>query len=209
MRLYHITSDLGQEPVKTFIPRVPTVFPEFEDSTTPRVCLCPSIEECILAVNYSEYFHRKGALMRVYSCEVTAENKHMFLTSDYLMRNNMVSDAFETHEVWCIEPITMNSKCYAVVNIDVTPILLFEFVRIKDIINALQELGIKCPIGEHYVNIHDSEWLYNQLIVWFKDNRMQNAEYELFKKVATACHCKSYKIENLKLHEVKVTIDED
>lgn len=111
---------------QVFKPRVPEYLdrydPEdknFENDTTPRVCLSPSIEGCLngIMVNMPRVnvMPAKSTRFYVYIPEKPFhEYKHK--TNKELIRDKDIFDASVTQEVWILEPVRM--KLYGVIEID-------------------------------------------------------------------------------------------
>lgn len=102
MDFFHISMDLGLDEVN-FIPRVPTYRCKEEDSTTKRICVCPSLEEAISAFPYKGYFanfslrRKKDNYLSVFKA-----NTDKYL--DHEQINDRVPDSHITKEHWILEP---------------------------------------------------------------------------------------------------------
>ena len=107
-----------------FKPRIPEYLGEynpndtdFENNTTPRVCVSPSIEGCFNAI-YCAFFPQHplpSDKLYVYTPEKPfREYKHK--TNKEIIRDKDVYDANLTKEVWILEPVRM--RLYGVIQLD-------------------------------------------------------------------------------------------
>jgi hypothetical protein len=92
MTVYHISHKyLGKSP--TLTPRVPETLLDGEEATTPRVCVCPSVENCYVAMLGPEVYHGVSA-MHVYQADGSAT-----------VPAKGVPDSRATKERWFLEPV--------------------------------------------------------------------------------------------------------
>lgn len=124
MKLYHLSFDLDQPKVKTFIPRIPPGALEDEDRSIPRVCLSRDVLGCVNALsafertdidkNWDEDAKNYKAIL--YSIDTDEIHPSALIDSFALYERGLVADALITQEHWCLTPITMQG----------TPVRLFQ-----------------------------------------------------------------------------------
>ena len=123
-KLYFHCSRDGNLDGQIFKPRVPEYIerynPEdtgFENSTTPRICLAPTIEGCLngIAVNMPRISPLAFDRVYVYTPEKPF-NEYKHKTNKELVRDKDVYDANITDEVWILEPVRM--KLYGIIQVD-------------------------------------------------------------------------------------------
>lgn len=114
-KLYHITLGTPTE----LTPRVPKNRLKEEDGITPRICVCPSIEDCFKGaywtVGYYEKWKYDGQdreLVRVLEFDIECIGKENIIDSKYIVDNNLVPDAFDTNEFWIINKTVKPSAIY-------------------------------------------------------------------------------------------------
>lgn len=204
MKLYHITDNLSQPAAMMFTPRVPDVNELYEDVFIPRVCLAPTIEGCMLAVPECSKFHYTGAKMRVYTCEVTKSNCNMFLPPLYLWENNMVLDAMDTGEVWCLVPIFMSSKCYEITELSMEHKLSFNNISVKSVINAFENLDTGLIIPHELYKVHSSEELFENLTGLLETHKLYNESDEFYESICKYKIVQTFDITKLTLKEIYI-----
>lgn len=136
MYLYHISKkDLGDQILLT--PRIPKHKDKYEDSTTPRVCCCPTIPGCIHAIPDFIFDGQSTTItntLYVYGAHIPVE---------YIIQPGytMVSDAWFTGELWVTHPETWfkvaTYRVYRQARLDGTPYSRFIF---HDAIQANDEI---------------------------------------------------------------------
>lgn len=102
---YHITTNLEHE--GRFYPRIPKHRIEQEESTTPRVCVAPTIEDCLTGIPDGGYGLRtllnnnnnKIKVFRIDTHKLGIQNQDV-LPSVHLFREGLVPDAATTNETW-------------------------------------------------------------------------------------------------------------
>ena len=126
--MYHIIYNLENrhdslEEVQTMLknlvlkPRIPETAMQLEDQDTPRICVAPTIEDCITAIGVTGTFRR---------CANTNEDAKSYENDDevypiivielpdtlnYITPDkNQVPDIEATNEKWLVEPFTPTSK---------------------------------------------------------------------------------------------------
>lgn len=133
---FHLSNDFEKD-IKTFIPRIPDSRMGKEDNTQNRVCVAPTIEDCIKAhpsillymnswdicqrVRVEECMAHKhyllehgksGFLCKLYYFEV---EKEFVVTNEELQKNNLVPDADITNEHWITTNIQPVDTAYILV----------------------------------------------------------------------------------------------
>lgn len=134
MTLYHVSADYYEPKTKLFTPRVPKHKMSQEDSVTPRICLGPTIERCLVALPDAYDIIYRGSKLRVYSCEVTRDNCKNFIPNQYIVDHRLVSDAHITQEVWCTAPIEMTSKLYMIMSGAFIDDYAWDKISVKDMV---------------------------------------------------------------------------
>lgn len=174
IKLFHITRDF-KEPISVFKPRVPSSRMGTEDSTTPRICVSPTIKGCILGhpnivqflnaydeepiytveetmaeQQYSLVHGISGILCRVYEFEVDAS---IVKTSTELVSESLVPDAHITNEHWILEEVKPVSMHFIIIK--KANILFFTENGIVDEVEVeyqsfeIKELGIVMSVMEY------------------------------------------------------------
>lgn len=97
--MYHLS--FKQLHNKIIYPRVPNntlTKNRLEDGYIPRICFCPTIEQCLMAIGKNI----EGRKFNVY----TVLNKNCkIISNDNIIKNAYVPDAEYTKEIWVIEPV--------------------------------------------------------------------------------------------------------
>ena len=107
---YHVSLDLKHP--GSFSPRIPENKSKIgtEDDTTPRVCVCETIEGCLSAMPGGgleiESLTDNQYYLKVFSIDTErlGLKKEDILCWDYLYQNNLVPDAEITQEHWILKP---------------------------------------------------------------------------------------------------------
>ena len=98
MILYHVT--LFNKPTQEIlIPRIPEDTSIGEEVKTNRICLAPSIIQCLRALEIYKYFQEDTLDVKVYKI-VVDENDEQLISWEQLYLNGLVDDAALTHEYW-------------------------------------------------------------------------------------------------------------
>lgn len=98
MILYHVT--LFNKPTQEIlIPRIPGDTSIGEEVKTNRICLAPSIIQCLRALEIYKYFQEDTLDVKVYKI-VVDENAEQLISWEQLYLNGLVDDAALTHEYW-------------------------------------------------------------------------------------------------------------
>lgn len=102
MKLFHVSFD----PVYTLTPRVPKARMPSEDATTPRICLAPSILDCLNAKPYKgdpfAEAKKLNAPLCLFVFETDVEPDQVIPPQD-LAESYGVLDAMENQEYWLLE----------------------------------------------------------------------------------------------------------
>lgn len=114
-KLYHITLGLVDE----LIPRVPKNVLKEEDSITPRVCVCPTIEDCFRSVSWGINYYEKAKyegkdreLIRVLEFDVDNIGLDNIIDNHEIVKKSLVPDAFETNEFWIVNKSIKADKIF-------------------------------------------------------------------------------------------------
>ena len=114
-KLYHIT--LGMTTILT--PRIPENILKGEDDKTPRICVCPTIEDCFKSVSWAVNYYEKGRyegkdreLVRVLEFDVQDIGLENIVDNDFIVKNSLVPDAIDTNEFWIINKTIKASSIY-------------------------------------------------------------------------------------------------
>lgn len=104
-KLYHISLETPTE----LTPRVPKYRLKTEDAVTPRISVCPTIEDCFKSAPWSVSYYDKGKydgedreLVRVLEFDVENIGLDNIIDNDYIVKNNLVPDALDTNEFWIV-----------------------------------------------------------------------------------------------------------
>ena len=100
MKVYHISmKDLGSRP--DIYPSIPDTMSQCENSTTPRICVCPTIPGCIMAKELTHDLKSEDDVINFYVYEAR-------ILSDHIIQPTYadVFDAWYTGELWVTEPYT-------------------------------------------------------------------------------------------------------
>lgn len=104
-KLYHLSL---QTPTK-LTPRIPKDRLKGEDDITPRISLCPTIEDCFRAAPWAvSYFEKKKykgedrELIRVLEFDIKNIGMENILDNEYITKHALVPDAPDTNEFWAI-----------------------------------------------------------------------------------------------------------
>lgn len=115
MKLIHCSFDI----VDSFVPRVPTsrvqyAGKDYEDATTPRICVAPSILQCLKALPKAgeiiKWMRAVGLKPIVHAYYMKSDNVHECTTDE-------VMDADITHEMWILDkPTDWHRRDYEIVS---------------------------------------------------------------------------------------------
>lgn len=107
---YHVSF----EKVDMFVPRIPKYRTTNEDSKTPRICVCPSVKRCLMAMPEGGFalmglrklakLHGRPPIFYIYSVEESAISDCM-ITPDVLYNEYGVVDALESGECWITKSV--------------------------------------------------------------------------------------------------------
>lgn len=148
-KLYHISFNILNE-IELFEPSIPSEKVRLlnEDNCTPRICLAPTIKDCLNAIpNGGRYFKETYMLSEnnskpfvVYEFDTNQIEKENFLDSESLFESNKLPDALLTNECWVINQnlVPSNSKKYIVTD------LIIDFAENK---SELEEDGTMFDLG--------------------------------------------------------------
>ena len=103
MILYHITS--LEKPIQSIlIPKIPDETEIGENYTEKRICLAPSILECLKSAEIVSKFDDEVGLVRVYKVKINEDDPNL-VGWNKLYEEGLVPDAALTHEYWYKKPI--------------------------------------------------------------------------------------------------------
>ena len=103
MILYHITS--LEKPIQSIlIPKIPDETEIGENYTEKRICLAPSILECLKSAEIVNKFDDEVGLVRVYKVKINEDDPNL-VGWNKLYEEGLVPDAALTHEYWYKKPI--------------------------------------------------------------------------------------------------------
>ena len=98
MILYHITS--LEKPIQSIlIPKIPDETEIGENYTEKRICLAPSILECLKSAEIVNKFDDEVGLVRVYKVKINEDDPNL-VGWNKLYEEGLVPDAALTHEYW-------------------------------------------------------------------------------------------------------------
>jgi hypothetical protein len=110
---YHVSTDVHHSGV--FEPRIPECrHKDQEDSTTPRISVAPTIEDCFTAIpNGGSHLEELNMEQRGYylvfriDTEKLGISEEHIISSDFLFQNDLVRDAEITNEHWITTPFVV------------------------------------------------------------------------------------------------------
>ena len=114
MVLYHLTQEYYGDYWKPDLVKMHAS--EYEYVNHARICMSPTIEQCLIALNYTK---GNGEIpYYVYSQDIPGSK---LILNDYLNKKHWIFDSHITHETWLVKPVTLlflgkilvdNSECY-------------------------------------------------------------------------------------------------
>lgn len=200
--LYYVTLDLNMGDEITLKPEVSDITKGTRGQNRPHVRLAPSISDYIAASPSPGTFLKEEATIKVYKCNAAEKDSKAFWFPEYLYKNDIVRNAFATKETWCLEPIEMSGSLYKVVETQAAPTILFDMVSVNDVLRAFQKIEQHCPIGSQYIDVHDAEWLYDQLSRYLHDNDNHSGAHALYTSLCKECGCGFWDITSLELRRL-------
>lgn len=159
--LYYVDRSY-EDIIEEFVPKIPSATMDGENHSIPRICLCPTIEDCINAASWghSNLIYRKpNEVFRVYMFDEKDIKKENYMNSNELWEQGLVPDAYITNEIWVI-----NQKLKP---IDVYYIRIGEYFDTSYVPILTKEEYIKEEKGEYvdYSNIYTWEILKDLEII--------------------------------------------
>lgn len=144
---YHITTDLGHDGV--FTPRVPDFRLNQEDSKTFRVCVAPSIEDCLTSIpdgggtlyHLLERNNQKIKVFKIDTQKLNIKNSDIKLSIE-LFKEGVVPDAANTHETWILSSFEVPEEDTMI-------------IAIKD-----WEETLKALVPHHIYQMAQQNWLH-------------------------------------------------
>ena len=94
--MFHVSRQfIGQSVVMK--PQIPRSAPQFEDRTIPRICVSPTIEQCMIGIS--------GTILKEALKLIKHKDWYIYTTSswDYMPAKD-VFDHIDTEEHWFLEP---------------------------------------------------------------------------------------------------------
>lgn len=179
MKLYHLSTDLNEPRVKTFVPRIPDVN-NGEDRTIPRVCLSDNLIGCIQAiVGYSSLVSDRG-IFRLYEIETSKLQETRIVHPETVFSKYGVVDALENREYWYLDSITMKSKDYKIVDYKWDYLTRWSVVKPEQVISIAKEV-----IEKHNIDIpleivdNNSEKTFDNIMELLQDKEFYNESDEI------------------------------
>lgn len=152
MKLYHVTFDLNEPDKKLFYPRVPKTAGTGEDKSLKRICLAPTIEECMQALPSDKRKLRNGEKFRIYEVEID-DNDPNLVYPEEIFNKGYVPDALENHEFWYKENLLMDSIIVEIQNFNYDYEIAWSCVKLSDLRNIVKELSEEKNLEEkNYLN---------------------------------------------------------
>lgn len=95
---YHITyKDLGNTVILE--PKIPSVFADAEDYSTPRICVSDSVLGCTIGIANGNNYTVYGVLKK--------DIKFKIITNEEIVKDKLVWDAHISREAWLLESISV------------------------------------------------------------------------------------------------------
>lgn len=94
--MFHVSRKfIGQSVIMT--PQIPRTAPQFEDRTIPRICISPTIEQCVMGIS--------GTSLKEALKLIKYKDWYVYITDswDYIPAKD-VFDHHNTEEHWFLEP---------------------------------------------------------------------------------------------------------
>lgn len=110
MLVYHVSLDTKGDRNKMFTPRVPWAMSDFEDDSTPRICVSTNIVGAVSGIGYDAAFSA-GTPIMVYSTNV---EERSLMRPEELLAYHGVMDAMCTREHWVTWPLMMHGNIYQI-----------------------------------------------------------------------------------------------
>ena len=106
--LWQVSFDIDRPLMRTYIPLIPKSPMLGEDTTIPRICFAPSIEDCLNAMvaDRVEQGLRDGFLLAFPFW--VSKNDPNLKTPEAI--GDMVPDAYWTKEHWYLKPVTLSGR---------------------------------------------------------------------------------------------------
>lgn len=116
MKMYHVSLNIFDD-IKEFYPRVPKTTMKGEDTTTERVCVAKTIEDCLNALlywdslrmrltdNYEINWGIMSKCQRVFKIYEFDIEKDFLISPKDLYERNLVPDALLNNEYWCTKKL--------------------------------------------------------------------------------------------------------
>lgn len=115
MIFYHVSTDVQKDGV--FYPRYPESIMEGEFASIQRVCVAPTIDDCLSAIpnggsRLDELNDRQQGFYKVFriDTEKLGIPENEIITSTHLFENEMVPDAEWTEEHWILTDFTVSEE---------------------------------------------------------------------------------------------------
>ncbi len=115
MKFYHVSFSNENAGIKIFIPRIPESAGDGEDKNIARICLAPSVEKCIQAIEAGSQVLKTGTEFTVYEAEISLASKKP-IRPDELNLKGLVPDSMENEEYWYLSSLTMWAKRYKILS---------------------------------------------------------------------------------------------
>lgn len=208
MTLYHVTDNLDQPDVHTFVPRIPASAACDENTTIPRICMSPSIELCLQAMPCDSRCNClfTGGMVRVYSGEF---DKKELVSPQELFEKNYVPDALENQEYWVTRPVILPSRVYAVQDFEQEHEIAWSRVEKSTVARIVLKL---CSFEEETLIMRDfirktgsAQELYEKAMAYYITNGMWQKTDDIWDEIVEDPRAHKTAIEKLILIERRIT----
>lgn len=117
-------------------PYIPYTAGDDEDRVTKRICLCPTIEQCLSAIGPCSRDMHTGVHFVSRRVLVKDLNANSIYTPQYLSSSKRVPDAMATQEYWCCEEVTVVRKVYKVLSFQFERVINWACLTPQQVLNA-------------------------------------------------------------------------
>lgn len=199
MRLYHV-SLYKLEKNKQFTPRIPELKEKSEEPSTPRICFCPSVQQCFEALLPKQIDMFTNMDFSVYTVDTDSLQPEDYVTNKIIAANNWVYDAASTGEVWVTKSLNLSGTSHKLLEFEIDRIILFNQVTIDDVFTSLERLGVKSARDNpKFKDVLSSEELYRKCIACNFDLDSGELVDTLFDDIAgNVPLCQGYRVMHLR-----------
>lgn len=151
MVFYHVSFLRGKRHrVKTFVPRVPDTCAPDEDKSFPRICLTPTVEQCVQAMAPDSRDLRKGAVVTVYTAEISENDPCLWRPEEIADR---VPDSVENQEYWYVAPLTMVANEFEIADFCAYHDLAWTIITVQDVEHGIENCARDKDSKDAYLNV--------------------------------------------------------